>query len=121
MIVGPPMYKVSTELWDWQVDFVDNMETGQTITGVFRALREVDNLDVTTELSAASSSVAGTVVSQPVHGGDSGTSYLLRLTGTRSDSRVFVAERRLFVRDAPKGVVGAAGSISGALEFTGAT
>jgi hypothetical protein len=102
------MYKEAGERWDWFVDFIDNIDTGTTITSaVFLAIRESDGVDVTTDLAAAALTIiqpAATIVAQPVRAGDSGKTYMLGLTATRSDARAFIAKRRLIVRDTPPAV-----------------
>jgi hypothetical protein len=106
MIIGPPMYKEAAEIWDWAVSFEDELVATQTITSAtFKAVLEADDSDATTAMKQGSETIlAGdvlpaSVVSQVVKAGTAGKSYLLQLTANDSLGRIFVAERRLIIKD----------------------
>jgi hypothetical protein len=108
MIVGFPMFKQTTEIWDWAVGFKNVLAPGQTIvSGIFKAVREVDSVDVTTDLQQgavailADGDVPASVLSQLVKNGVAETSYMLQFKATDSTGRIFEAERRLIVREIP--------------------
>jgi hypothetical protein len=108
MIVGPPMEKQSGEIFDWTVDFKSELAAGQTIAiAVFRAVKELDSSDATTDLKQSEPSLldgGSGRVAQLVKGGvgtGAGTNYMLELKVTDSIGRVFEAERRLIVKDVP--------------------
>jgi hypothetical protein len=102
MIVGADLVKASGEQWAWEVEFRNVLATTETMTaGVFRAIRERDQLDVTTSIKVGDPVVNGSVVRQTIHGGDAGERYMMELKGTTSLGMLWEAEQRLIVKDIP--------------------
>ena len=128
MIVAQPMFKATTEIWDFATSFEPWLVAGQTlVSAVFRAMRESDGADATRELEQqAATIIAGptlpsSAVSQVIKGGESRQTYLLQIKATDSIGRVWLGERRLVIQDRRPIITSASGEISESLVMVGDT
>jgi hypothetical protein len=101
MIVGVDLVKGSSDSWAWDVDFRNVLEEGEMIaSGVFRVIRERDQLDVTNIIKVGNPVPNGaTILRQVITGGDNGERYVMELRGTTSAGYVWDAEQRLIIKD----------------------
>jgi hypothetical protein len=101
MMVGVDLIKASTNSWPWDVDFRNVLAEGETMaSGVFRVVRERDQLDVTNTIKVGNPVPNGaTILRQVITGGENGERYLMELRGTTSAGYVWDAEQRLIVKD----------------------
>jgi hypothetical protein len=105
MIVGVDLEKEPAEVWTWGVDFTDVLGVGESVnSAVFSAIQDSDGSDATTALKQGTTAVVTPSVMQDIKSGAHGETYVLKLVATTSLSHVWVAQRRLIVRQLPKPV-----------------
>jgi hypothetical protein len=102
MIVGVDLVKESADIWPWDVDFRNVLATSETMSsGVFRVIRERDELDVTASIQVGTPVPSASSLRQVIQGGEAGERYMMELKGTTSLGMVWEAEQRLIIKDIP--------------------